>query len=578
MEVFSLINNRLMSKEAETAVNDIIEVMRPMLPGYNQLDIMAAASVLKGVRGFCNPFLDFDEALKCLNEEVANIIQRYTKIDAVWKTLNKLAPKYTSDVYDEILLNLQTEDKFGVEDIPSSIEELAIQILDIKDEDKVLHLGCRTGITLGRMSNILNNISLAGIGNPGYNNSEFHIAVLRAQAYGKAVNLVNDSIINAEEHFITKFDKTLCTGPWGLKVRSYTNGAEKNPRAIDKRYHLKGGLSADWLYTLIMMDLLNDEGRAVGLFPSACLFTNIDKDTREELLRKQKIKAVINLPPKMFTYTSVNLVMVVFENNSHSDEYVRLIDASKLFINQRRQNIFTQEHINMIIDALDIDTEYSKLVSFEALKENNFILSPERYLVAFEGEEEGGVPLGDIVSFGRSVMLKAAELDQMDTTKDTGMFYLRLSEIKDGVISEELPHLTHIEEKDRKSLLSDKDIILSRNGAPFKIAMYNAKENEEVLPVGNLYILKANEEKVNPIYLKAYLESSKGIAKLTSCLTGITIQIISLESLKKILIPLPSIKEQNMIAERYEAILEELELLRLKTENAKDRLKHILDI
>mgnify|MGYP003312507228 FL=1 len=108
--------------------------------------------------------------------------------------------------------------------------------------------------------------------------------------------------------------------------------------------------------------------------------------------------------------------------------------------------------------------------------------------------------------------------------------------------------------------------------------MYHAKENEEVLPVGNLYILKANEEKVNPIYLKAYLESSKGIAKLTSCLTGITIQIISLESLKKIRIPLPSLDEQNKIAERYEAILEELELLRMKTENAKDRLKHILDV
>ena len=154
---------------------------------------------------------------------------------------------------------------------------------------------------------------------------------------------------------------------------------------------------------------------------------------------------------------------------------------------------------------------------------------------------------------------------------------MRLSEIKDGVISENLPHLTHIEEKDIKSILVDKDIILSRNGAPFKIAMYRAKDNEEVLPVGNLYILKANEEKVNPIYLKAYLESSKGIAKLTSCLTGITIQIISLESLKKIRIPLPSIEEQNRIADKYEAILEEIEILRLKTENAKDRLKNILE-
>ena len=71
---------------------------------------------------------------------------------------------------------------------------------------------------------------------------------------------------------------------------------------------------------------------------------------------------------------------------------------------------------------------------------------------------------------------------------------------------------------------------------------------------------------------------TNGIAKLTSCLTGITIQIISLESLKKVRIPLPPIDEQNKIAEKYEAILEELELLRMKTENAKDRLKHILDI
>ena len=449
--------------------------------------------------------------------------------------------------------------------------------MGIKEEDKVLHLGCRSGMTLGRIANKYENVNLVGINKSNPYISEFNIAQLRTQAFNNPVILVNDSIVNAEDHFNEKFDKVFCSGPWGLKVRSYVRDGENNPKALEKRYHLKGGLSADWLYALIMMDLLKDDGKAIGLFPAACLFTNIDKDTREELLRKQKIKAVITLPPKMFTFTSVNLVMVIFENNSYCNEGVRLVDASKLCTNQRRQNVFTQEHIDAIIDALDKDSDYSKFVSFETLKDNNFILSPERYLVAHDDDEDGE-PLGIIVSFGRSVMIKAVELDKLDTVKDTGKFYMRLSEIKDGVISESLPHLTHIEEKDMKSILVDKDIILSRNGAPFKIAMYHAKDDEEVLPVGNLYILKANEEKVNPIYLKAYLESSKGIAKLTSCLTGITIQIISLESLKKIRIPLPPIDEQNKIAERYEAILEELELLRMKTENAKDRLKHILDV
>ena len=565
-----------MSKEAENAVRDIIEIMRPLLPGYTQLDIMAAASLLKGVGGVCNPILDFNSALKTIDEENAGIIKKYTKIDVVWEQLNELITKYDNNTFDEILLNLQSEDKFGIEDIPASIAELGIELIGIKEEDKVLHLGCRSGMTLGRIANKYENVNLVGINKSEERSSEFNIAQLRTQAFNNPVILINDSIVNAEDYFNERFDKVFCSGPWGFKVRSYVRDGENNPKALEKRYHLKGGLSADWLYALIMMDLLKDDGKAIGLFPAACLFTNIDKDTREELLRKQKIKAVITLPPKMFTFTSVNLVMVVFENNSYCNEGVRLVDASKLYTNQRRQNVFTQEHIDAIIDALDTDSDYSKFVSFETLKDNNFILSPERYLVAHDDDEDGE-PLGSIVSFGRSVMIKAVELDKLDTAKDTGKFYMRLSEIKDGVISENLPHLTHIEEKDIKSILVDKDIILSRNGAPFKIAMYRAKDNEEVLPVGNLYILKANEEKVNPIYLKAYLESSKGIAKLTSCLTGITIQIISLESLKKIRIPLPSIEEQNRIADKYEAILEEIEILRLKTENAKDRLKNILE-
>ena len=569
-------NKKSMSKEAENAVRDITEIMRPLLPGYTQLDIMAAASLLKGVGGVCNPILDFNSALKTIDEENAGIIKKYTKIDVVWEQLNELVTKYDNTTFDEILLNLQSEDKFGIEDIPASIAELGIELMGIKEEDKVLHLGCRSGMTLGRIANKYENVNLVGINKSEERSSEFNIAQLRTQAFNNPVILINDSIVNAEDYFNERFDKVFCSGPWGLKVRSYVRDGEKNPKALEKRYHLKGGLSADWLYALIMMDLLKDDGKAIGLFPAACLFTNIDKDTREELLRKQKIKTVITLPPKMFTFTSVNLVIVVFENNSYCNAGVRLVDASKLYTNQRRQNVFTQEHIDAIIDALDTDSDYSKFVSFETLKDNNFILSPERYLVAHDDDEDGE-PLGNIVSFGRSIMIKAVELDKLDTAKDTGKFYMRLSEIKDGVISESLPHLTHIEEKDMKSILVDKDIILSRNGAPFKIAMYHAKENEEVLPVGNLYILKANEEKVNPIYLKAYLESSKGIAKLTSCLTGITIQIISLESLKKIRIPLPPIKEQNKIADRYEAILEELETLRIKTEKAKDRLKNILD-
>ena len=151
-------NKKSMSKEAENAVRDITEIMRPLLPGYTQLDIMAAASLLKGVGGVCNPFLDFEDALKTIDEKHAGIIKSYTKIDVVWEQLNELITKYDNTTFDEILLNLQSEDKFGIEDIPASIAELGIELMGIKEEDKVLHLGCRSGMTLGRIANKYENV------------------------------------------------------------------------------------------------------------------------------------------------------------------------------------------------------------------------------------------------------------------------------------------------------------------------------------------------------------------------------------------------------------------------------------
>ena len=591
MEVFSVSNNSAMTTSAEKALKAIVENIRPMLPGYTQLDVMAVVSLMKKVCCCNDPEIPFWDALEMINDdELKHIITKYTKIDVVWERVKWIAPAFSEAIYDEIISNLKSEDKFGLEDIPSSISELVLRLLNLSGEEYFLHLGSHSGMTLDKVSRIYPEVQPFGIEADlsGFNISKLRMGMLHKNEFPgvelpqgilqeieqKAI-IINDSIVNAEEHFGKWFDKAFCSGPWGFKVKTYLNDMRISSRVKDKRYQLKGGLSAEWLYSLIMLDLLKENGTAIGLFPAACLFTNIDKETREELLRKRKIQAVITLPPKMFTYTSVNLVMVVFKNNDSYISGVRMIDASKLCVNQRRQNIFTREHIEKILLAMEEDSEYSKLIPFESLQENNFILSPERYLVVHDDDD--GEPLGDLVTFGRSVMLKASDLDLLDTQDDTGKFYMRLSEIKDGLINENLPRLTHIEEKDKKSILEDSDIILSRNGAPFKIAMYHSKENEEVLPIGNLYILKAKKDLINPVYLKAYLESTKGLAKLASCLTGITIQIISLESLKKIRIPLPSLEEQNRIAKKYLAILDELECLRTKTEHIRDQLKNILE-
>jgi len=47
--------------------------------------------------------------------------------------------------------------------------------------------------------------------------------------------------------------------------------------------------------------------------------------------------------------------------------------------------------------------------------------------------------------------------------------------------------------------------------------------------------------------------------------------------LKKVNIPLPSMEKQRRIADKYQATLDEISILKLKIEKATNRLHHVFD-
>lgn len=80
-------------------------------------------------------------------------------------------------------------------------------------------------------------------------------------------------------------------------------------------------------------------------------------------------------------------------------------------------------------------------------------------------------------------------------------------------------------------------------------------------------------EPINPFYLQALLSSYIG----EKIYTGGAIPTITLEKLKKMIIPLPPLEEQMDIANAYAATTDELVMLNRKTERVKNRLKNIFD-
>lgn len=566
----------VLEKTRKSVLVEIADILRIDLPGLKEFDILAAVYFLKiaNQQDTCpDNIWDLREKM---DSKVADVIFEYSKVDVTWKNLKRLFHKVDTVVLDDILRNELSKDNFvdGNIDTPDSLVNLLERFLEISPEDSVMNFNVGSGLLLTALYNSNPSNILFGM-----DVSDFQLkhAYLRATAIpDNRMNLFTDNLLNylVENKFQNKFDKIISTHPFGLRARMLN----RDYPFIEGSYpFVKSGMAADWLYLMSAMNLLKDNGKVVAFVSAGCLFTNQDKEARKYFIDNGYIESIVILPRKMYSSIGINIAMVVL---SKGNKEIHLVNAESIYKKGRRQNEFTEEHIQKILDASKNDTEISVTVVNEKFADEDYSLMPERFIVNTEQNIENGKYLGDLVTINRSAMITASELDKLTVidNREVDTYYLRLSEIHDGVISENLPKISHIDEKQEKLLLMQDDIILSRNGYPFKMALFNMQEkNVKVLPVGNLYVLRADKKQINPVYLKAYLESQQGIANLKGMLTGVAMQVISTERLKQLLVPVPPMEEQNKIAEKYLAIMDEIEVLNLKINAAKDRLMHVID-
>lgn len=568
-----MLNNEF-TKQAENLSKEIEAGLRVWLPGYTSLDKTAITLVLFAASSLKAGIVTYKEAIASLPENLKADIYHYTKVDVVWDDVKQLLEMYETEYFLQVLLSVSDNDaRTNSYNLPASLNQLAERFLNIKSEPgKGLQLYSGSGNTLTSLVCRHNNLAVTGL---ELSRDGVLISKLKAFALDSQIEVIRRSPIDycLEGRGKSAYDFVISTHPFGLRVRTLS---DKFPELSDIYPFLRSGTAADWVCGLLALDNITPDGKVVAFFSAGCMFTNQDREVRKYLVHNGLVEAVIALPAKMYSYTSIKPVMVVL---SRGNKEVKMVDASDMFTPGRRQNEFSEENIEAIIAAYNHSGEKSVWITVDELSKSDYTLLPTRFLAVPEAAIKNGKPLEKLVKFGRSVAISASALDKLsvDDNDASTNYYLRLSEVHDGMVDNRLPKISCIDKKYEKYLLEDNDIILSRNGSPFKVALFNEQAGTKVLPVGNLLILRADTSKINPIYLKAYLESEQGIAGLSALLTGVAMQVISLERLKKMLVPVPDMEEQNEIAEKYLSVVDELKILNLKILNAKDRLRHVID-
>ena len=531
-----------------------------------------AAYLLAKVCGYNEPFSVRFDTLKTDSRIDENILAFALEnhIDYVWMDLLRLIKKHRYNIF---CLNVLLRDMSDPNETPDGVAELARSLLGVQPGDNAVELCCGTGRVISSIKEACPSAKATG-----YDSDLGAIAVAKAhnEVSGKSITFEKKDVFTLafETENAPKFNRIFANYPFGKSLREIGAGKEYRDSLTRKISSISKATSSDWLFNMLMTEMLADNGRAVGIMTNGSTWNMMDAPIRKYFVENGLIECVIALPSKLFGNTSIATSMIVF---SHGNNGVRLVDASAQCKAGRRTNELTAADVDAIIGLVTSDGEKSIFVETRSLRENDYVLNISRY-VSEVGAIKDGAPFETVIKrITRGAPLNAKELDAISSSVPTDMQYLMLSNIQNGLIDDRLPYLSRIDEKNEKYCLTNRCLIMSKNGYPYKIAVADVKEGQKILANGNLYLIELDEKRANPYYLAAFFGSELGTAALKSITVGATIPNIGVDQLKRLIIPLPSIEKQKELASRYQEVKDEILMLQLKIERARDRMAHLFE-
>ena len=362
------------------------------------------------------------------------------------------------------------------------------------------------------------------------------VSAIRTELISDRVKIEQKSVLNIKDNLM--FDKIFCDYPWGIKAKDSIGSNEALQAIYDEIPEVQKVAAGDWIFIINVMNHLNKNGKAVISVSNGVTWNGGNNTIiREKFIKQGFVEAVIALPQNLYLNTGIACSLLVLSRNNKN---IRMIDATEMVSVGRRQNILSDENISEIVELLNTDDKNSRLVSIEEVAENEYVLNPSRYLQQETCCKKNGVLFETVIkNITRGAQIKASVLDEIVSDKPTNMQYLMLANLQDGIISDELPYLKGIDSKYEKYCIKNGSLVISKNASPVKMAIASVQEGNKILANGNLYVIELDEDKINPYFLKAYLESENGKAALSRVAVGATLLNLPVEGLKKVIIPLP---------------------------------------
>ncbi len=190
----------------------------------------------------------------------------------------------------------------------------------------------------------------------------------------------------------------------------YSQAWDPSNKESDARYS-RFGLApkgkADYAFLLHDLFHIKPDGIMTIVLPHGVLFRGGEEgEIRKNLIENNHIDAIIGLPANIFFGTGIpTIIMVLKQKRENTD--VLIIDASKGFIKEGKNNKLRASDIKRISDAVAARADYPKFsrgVTQDEIRKNHYNLNIPRYVDSSESAESwdiyasmfGGIPKSEI--------------------------------------------------------------------------------------------------------------------------------------------------------------------------------------
>jgi len=216
----------------------------------------------------------------------------------------------------------------------------------------------------------------------GLKDSEFEIF------HGDTLTNDWDMLRESNPAKMPRFDAVVANPPFSYRWEP-TEALGEDARF--KNYGLAPKSAADFGFLLHGFHYLKQDGVMAVILPHGVLFRGgAEERIRTKLLQDGHIDTVIGLPPNLFYSTGIPVCILVLKKCKKPDD-VLFINAAEHFERGKRQNQLLPQHIDKIVSTYQFrkeDLRYSRRVSMDEIRDNDFNLNISRYISTAVAEKE----------------------------------------------------------------------------------------------------------------------------------------------------------------------------------------------